>query len=775
MFGFWRRPAPHPPQPPPEPALQGWERLQQEIGDSFRLQRQLHPHGVLEARSTATGQRVVIRCFHHFNPERFQRELQAFTRLNHPGLANTIASGVGEYAWFAREWVEGQPLSHWMKSSPVDLKLSLIWLRQLTEVLEYAHAQGALLGPLQPHNLWWNETRLVISDWTKPEPALNDHCVAASSPLGSPYGMAPEVIIGASQGPASDAYSLGYLAYDLLSGQPAYPEKDVMQLLFKILSTEPLPLSEVRPDLSDTLCHQVMALLSREPAQRPSVREVFRDPRLHLTTPSSPQVRRVLAQLQSEGKAEKVNAGFTLAPQQALQKLKNFQFPHYHMCLVALCAAAQSLKSKLTVKMQRGGLSLTYQNLQLSPPQLQELWAHALASHSSGLTHLARGLAGALGPKATRIKVASAGQGFILKTLDVPSLRPMAAGDLEIEIQGPALAGLDLKSVARRFRYARVEIQWQGLPQNRRRIPPSHPLPNPEGKTLEFALELLAPPEFSLVVDGITFELPPFELGKVIVWSQHPLDLSYQHPVDQLQLKELRQLLEIQLDQAVLQWAAQGPETIGPREFPLMQRAWQLLTSKYPNQPLPLTQEQWVDTVLQHLQRSAETPTELGELATTCLRYLQPLPKKPQLYWSTLLRRPLLAQWGPGWAEVGQIADHNFGDQTEKVDWMLQVCLDWNILSPQPQELLTLMSSIPLDNPLLIRNHDLNLAGYFGRMTDPHPQPWLNLMPESWLYARASLYGRPPTLLERTRALLHRHPQPGHPQPGHPQPGQPEP
>lgn len=88
--------------------------------------------------------------------------------------------------------------------------------------------------------------------------------------------MAPERLLGEEYDGKADVYSVGVMAYRMLSGEMPYPRNRGLGLMVAAVmrsTREPTPLREAYPALSTDLERVVMHALAREPALRPSVKE----------------------------------------------------------------------------------------------------------------------------------------------------------------------------------------------------------------------------------------------------------------------------------------------------------------------------------------------------------------------------------------------------------------------------------------------------------------------------------------------------------------------
>ncbi len=87
--------------------------------------------------------------------------------------------------------------------------------------------------------------------------------------IGTPAYMSPEQAAGDREiDGRSDLYSLGIVAYQMLSGELPFQASSTAAMLMKHISERPVPLDQVRPDVPPDLSDAIMALLEKEPAQR---------------------------------------------------------------------------------------------------------------------------------------------------------------------------------------------------------------------------------------------------------------------------------------------------------------------------------------------------------------------------------------------------------------------------------------------------------------------------------------------------------------------------
>ena len=204
--------------------------------------------------------------------ERFRREATVLHELRHPGIVSVLDAGPSEHgAWMAMEAVAGCDLTRYAR--PARLLPPALVARigaRVAEALAHAHRRGVVHRDVKPAN--------VLVDWTHDVVKLSDFGLARSSEhtqtrsgvtLGSPDYMAPEQLAGSPVGPAADVYGLGATLYELLAGRRPHQADSLGALLRAVASEPALPLTGLSPGLDPTLCDTVMALLIKDPAQRP--------------------------------------------------------------------------------------------------------------------------------------------------------------------------------------------------------------------------------------------------------------------------------------------------------------------------------------------------------------------------------------------------------------------------------------------------------------------------------------------------------------------------
>ncbi|MBI3270736.1 MAG: protein kinase [Planctomycetes bacterium] len=231
---------------------------------------------------------------------RFLQEVAAMARLHHPNILPVFDSGQeGESLYYTMELHRGESFDRVirrMKNVPPRAALRVV--RDAARALQHAHENGIVHRDVKPANILLAGTNAVSAAATQEQRAAADSAlelagastsayrvhimdfglareIAGSSLtqtgaiLGTPHYMSPEQA-GADPGigPLTDVYSLGVTLYEALSGKPPLDGENEVELLHRILRTEPLPLCKRLPALAPdiaTICEKAMA---KDPARR---------------------------------------------------------------------------------------------------------------------------------------------------------------------------------------------------------------------------------------------------------------------------------------------------------------------------------------------------------------------------------------------------------------------------------------------------------------------------------------------------------------------------
>lgn len=213
--------------------------------------------------------------------KRFKQEALLLNDLNHDNVVHVYAFGwhpeLGAY--LILEYVHGQSVASYIeKCGPFEIREAIDLLIQICEGLSHAHECGVLHRDLKPANFMLVEnedeagrTHIKILDFgisrrLEPEKALA--LTQQGHVFGSPLYMSPEQCQGQQLDERGDIYSLGCVAYEMLTGAPPLIADTWLATVIKHVTELPPPLSTYISDVPPGLEEVVMKCLSKKKEDR---------------------------------------------------------------------------------------------------------------------------------------------------------------------------------------------------------------------------------------------------------------------------------------------------------------------------------------------------------------------------------------------------------------------------------------------------------------------------------------------------------------------------
>lgn len=212
------------------------------------------------------------------------REACILAALPHPGIVRVYETGrlADLRTWFAYEIVDGLTLAGTFVLGAIDAGVAVAMIRDVAEVLAYAHQRGVIHGGVTPERLVvagrGRGFPMCITDWS----AARAHDAEAMSLGDSTPFTAPELIAGDTIDDRADVYALGVVAYRALTGE--------------LPSAQPVPTEVHCPEVPRELSALIDQMLAFERWDRPSAAEVRAELgwlATSLATPRAPDVVRI--------------------------------------------------------------------------------------------------------------------------------------------------------------------------------------------------------------------------------------------------------------------------------------------------------------------------------------------------------------------------------------------------------------------------------------------------------------------------------------------------
>lgn len=202
--------------------------------------------------------------------KRFFREIEVLSKLRHPNIVHIYDWGEADgRGYLCMEYLEGESLGDLLaRGARLDRELLLRLLQDIGGALESVHQQGLVHRDVKPDNIFIESNgRFKLMDFGT---AVSDDMTRATQTgmaLGTPAYMAPEQI-GGKLNPASDQYSLGVVAFLLLTGQKPFEAADPMALAWAHVHTPPPTPSEFQPELTKETDVVLLRMLAKQPQRR---------------------------------------------------------------------------------------------------------------------------------------------------------------------------------------------------------------------------------------------------------------------------------------------------------------------------------------------------------------------------------------------------------------------------------------------------------------------------------------------------------------------------
>ena len=259
------------------------ERLQEVLGDDFLIEKLLGRGGmgsVYLAREASLDRLVAIKVLPPDRAqsadlrERFRREARTAAQLSHPNIVPLLTFGEEDgLMFFVMGYVEGEPLSQRVqREGRLQAGEAIRILSELAEALGYAHGRGVVHRDVKPENILLEAPRGVVrlTDFGVAKGLTSTSSLTTEGAvIGTPHYMSPEQASGrADVDTRSDIYSMGALAFTLLTGRPPFTGRTPSDILRQHLSQDPPRLRDLNPELPAALDDAVRRCLAKEPKAR---------------------------------------------------------------------------------------------------------------------------------------------------------------------------------------------------------------------------------------------------------------------------------------------------------------------------------------------------------------------------------------------------------------------------------------------------------------------------------------------------------------------------
>ncbi len=261
------------------------------LDGTYKIVRRIGDGGmgeVYEARHSRLSGRYAVKVLNatvSAQPDaeaRFRREAQVTSALRHPGIVqiidfNTTYTGM---SYLVMEYLEGENLEKLIDREgglPIDRVVDIT--RQVAAALTEAHRNGIIHRDLKPQNIFLlarkpgddepERTKVLDFGISKIRSASRG-LTETSVVLGTPQYMSPEQAEGKTSDVdvATDQFALAAIAYEMLTGLPAFTGDTLASVVYKVVHQDPEPIAARRPDVPRQLQKVIAKGLSKRKQDR---------------------------------------------------------------------------------------------------------------------------------------------------------------------------------------------------------------------------------------------------------------------------------------------------------------------------------------------------------------------------------------------------------------------------------------------------------------------------------------------------------------------------
>lgn len=217
--------------------------------------------------------------------KRFYREAEVLKRFTHPNIVRVYDYRMqAPEHYIAMEYLDGDSLEDLLERQPFSFSESVQMLRAMADALRHIHMQNVVHRDIKPANVMvlrgafengkLREGGIKLMDFGIAVGKVLTRLTMTGARVGTPIYMAPEQAKGNRVDARSDVYSLGLLAYELVSGTTAFRgsyEAVVHQQVFE----QPKPPKQVNLKVPGKLSDLILHMIEKDPALRPTLDEVI--------------------------------------------------------------------------------------------------------------------------------------------------------------------------------------------------------------------------------------------------------------------------------------------------------------------------------------------------------------------------------------------------------------------------------------------------------------------------------------------------------------------
>ena len=203
--------------------------------------------------------------------ERFIREAQTAASLSHPNVIPVYAvKQTDQMSYFVMKFIKGRPLDSVMEAlGPMPSKMVATIIAQVAGGLDAGHKKGIVHRDVKPANIMLDEDGwAIVTDFGIAKVTDEASLTQTGAAIGTPTYMSPEQLTAGEVNGQSDQYSLGIMAYEMLSGRKPFDGDSVMTIMLKHMNEAPEPFIDEFPECPAEMHDAIMKMIEKKQVDR---------------------------------------------------------------------------------------------------------------------------------------------------------------------------------------------------------------------------------------------------------------------------------------------------------------------------------------------------------------------------------------------------------------------------------------------------------------------------------------------------------------------------
>jgi serine/threonine-protein kinase len=203
--------------------------------------------------------------------ERFRKEARQMVSLRHPNIVTVLDVGEQDGSYYlVMDFLSGGSLQNIIQDGKTQsLMRTVEILDPVAEALDYAHSRSVVHGDLHPSNIMISDDgQVLVTDFSLIQAVAEKGITASGTVLGKSEYVAPEQIQGNSNTPATDLYSLGVIAFQLLAGRVPFTTPKYVDTFKMHLTQSPPDIRTINPAFPKALADTLVRSLAKDQSKR---------------------------------------------------------------------------------------------------------------------------------------------------------------------------------------------------------------------------------------------------------------------------------------------------------------------------------------------------------------------------------------------------------------------------------------------------------------------------------------------------------------------------